>query len=266
MPSLLPNLIITGGVESTGKAITLFASGEQREFLSVPGGEVYGITSHADFRFLAVRGGWSGVLRVNSLFVVDRKVALPQADPHCIYVENAIVHLVSSSEDAIHKFDLDLNPVGSDVFGLGGDNRFHVNDVTRIGSKFFVSMFTDKADGKWNSEAPLGLVKTDTQISPSSMTWVISGLVKPHSPVLFKDDLWVADSGRGAVWCNSTKVFQEQGAWTRGLCMDGDYIHVGVSSEDRSSAAKVVTLTRSGDIVREVVLPLTYIYEIQKLC
>ena len=262
MPSL-PNLVVTGSFNLSGKAITLLASGEWREFVSVPDGEIYGIAEFGGFRFLAIRGGKPGVLRINSAFVIDKRVSFPKADPHCIYIENGVVHLVSSSEDTIHKFDLDLNPVGSDVFGLGGDVRFHTNDVTRIGSKFFVSMFTDKADGNWSANVAQGFVKADTQIAPSSMDWAISGLVKPHSPVLFKDDLWVADSGRGAVWCNSTKVFQEAGAWTRGLCVDGDYIHVGVANYDRTGQAKIVTLTRSGDIVREVRLPLSCVYGIQ---
>lgn len=258
----LPNLLITGGIDTAGKALVLLASGEYREFVSVAGSEVYGLATHKEFRFLAIRGGRPGILRLNSSFTVDRTIPLPNADPHCIYIENGIVHLVSSSEDAIHKFDLDLNPVGTDVFGLGRDKRFHVNDVTRIGSKFFVSMFTDKADGNWNEFTGLGLVKSGTQVDPTSMDWAISGLVKPHNPTVFKDDLWVADSGRGAVWCNSTKVFQETGAWTRGLCVDGDFIHVGVADYSREGNAKITTLTSSGDIVREVPVNLTYIYSI----
>lgn len=259
------NLLITGGVGRYGKAMVLFSNGECREFLSVADGEIYGVAEFEGTRFVAIRGTHPRIARINSSLVCDKVISIPASDPHCVYIENNVVHLVSSSEDTIHRFDLDLNQLESQVFGLGGDRRYHVNDVTKIGSNFFVSMFTDKGDGKWNDHANQGLVKTGGVVSPPDMKWAIAGLIKPHNPTLFKDDLWVSDSGRGAVWCNSTKVFHEPRSWTRGLCVDGDYIHTGVSCENRQRSSKIVTLTRTGDIVRQAAIPLTFVYGIQLL-
>lgn len=260
----LNNLILTGAYKETGKVLVLRSDGGVREFLSVGSSRIYGMTTSMGFRFICLHSEHPRVLRLNDKLVVDRVAYLPKkADPHCVYVEGESVKIVSSCEDKIYELDFDLNHIGHDAFGVGGKNQFHVNDVTRIGSLFYVSMFTDKPDGLWDDDIAQGLVKVGGCIDPISMTPVISGLLKPHSPVVFKDDLWVCDSGRGAVWRNSTEVLRQSGAWTRGLCVDGEYIHVGVSYFNREGNAKVVTLTRQGDIVREAEVPLDMMYEIQ---
>lgn len=255
-------LLVTGGIGSTGKAI-LVTEGKIAEFLSVDGGEIYGIAQGHGFYFVAVRGQSRKVLKLDSKLKTVCYSTLPQtADPHCIYIESGVVHVISSSEDLIYKFTLDLDFIGREVFGFGGNNRFHTNDVTKIGSEFFVSMFTDRQDGNWNADVGQGFIKSGSTINPLDMKSEFTGLCKPHSPVLFRDDLWVCDSGRGSVWCNNSKMYQEQGAWSRGLCVEDDFIHVGISDSSRAGKSKLVTLTRSGDVVRELVLPLGFIYGI----
>lgn len=145
-------IIVTGGIGTTGKVLRV-NDAQVSELLSFPDNEVYGITKANGHYYVSLRAGQPKVVMLDSSLKVLCHSRLPStADPHCIFVENNIVHLVSSSEDLVYKFTLGLDFVGRDVFGLGGDKRFHVNDVARIGSEFFVSMFTDKADGKWNED------------------------------------------------------------------------------------------------------------------
>jgi len=234
---------------------------------SVTSGEAYGLCTHLDYVFVAVRGYNPRIFRLDKNFQVDRFFTLPvKSDPHCVYVEDDHIFMISSSEDAIYKFSIGLEFIEKKKYGFGGDYRFHVNDVTRIGSEFFVSMFTDKPTGHhWNHDIPQGLVKYGSKVNPLDMNSTMTNLIKPHSPTLFKDDLLVCNSGCGSVYVNNNKLFEEKGSWTRGLCVEADYVHAGVSDFDRTANARVVTITKSGDIVRDVKTPFSYIYEIKLL-
>jgi uncharacterized protein (TIGR03032 family) len=58
------------------------------------------------------------------------------------------------------------------------------------------------------------------------------GLTRPHSARLYKEKIWVANSGYGEVGFMENGVFNpvfKLKGWTRGLCFIGDYLFVGVS-------------------------------------
>lgn len=257
-------LLISGADGRTGKTLVLTKEGI-KVLISVKDSDIYGLTIYDSRYYVSLRGSTSGVLQLDSSFNIVGRLYIPTSDPHCIFSRNGRLHLVSSLEDRVYSFAPDLSDLQYETFGLGGDLRFHVNDISHIDGKFFMSMFTDKADGQWDATAANGVVKVGDSISVSDSKSFVTGLVKPHNPILFKDDLWVCDSGRGAVWRGETKIFQEAGAWTRGLCVDDEYIHVGVADYMQSNGAKVVTLTHDGDIVRSLEIPLTTIFGIQSL-
>lgn len=231
-------------------------------------GACAGVAGSKDSYYVAVRT----VVRPK-IIKLDKKLnvlcgyGLPvTCDPHGVFVEDNEVMLVSSAEDKVYYFTPDLKHIRTETFGVGGYNRYHVNDVYRVGSEWAVSMFTDKADGSWGGPTPYGFLKTGRDISPSGgMKAELAGLCKPHSPVVADDDLWVCDSARGALWRNGTKLFQEKGSWTRGAYVGKDFVYVGVSDFHCKTFGKIVVLTKGGDVVREIKLPFSSVYSILPL-
>lgn len=241
--------------------------GVYTERLQLTGGVAGVCASHGGYYVATRHPIRPKLLRLDSHLAIQYGYSMHSGcDPHGVFVEPDGVSLVSGAEDTVYYFTPDLKHIRTETFGVGGVNRFHVNDVYRIGSEWAVTMFTDKADGSWAVDVPYGFLKTGKEISPSGgMRTELAGLCKPHSPVVADDDLWVCDSARGALWRNGTKLFQEKRSWTRGAYVGKDFVYVGVSDFNCATFGKIVVLTKGGDVVREIKLPFSSIYSVLPL-
>ena len=118
------------------------------------------------------------------------------------------------------------------VSKLAAEDRCHLNGVALMGGEpRFVTMVSesDVADG-WRDHRLDGGAVYDI----SRNERVIEGLSMPHSPRIYRDRLWLLDSGNG--WFGY--VDQERGkfekvtfcpGYARGLAFHGDYAIIGLS-------------------------------------
>ncbi|MGE0493105.1 MAG: TIGR03032 family protein [Vulcanimicrobiota bacterium] len=112
-------------------------------------------------------------------------------------------------------------------------DRCHLNGLAmHAGRACFVTLVarSDEVDGWRQSKVGGGCV-----VEVSSQRVVLDGLTMPHSPRLYRDRLWVHDSGSGWLgWVDQTRGRFVRHAFVpgfpRGLCFCGDYALVGVST------------------------------------
>lgn len=116
---------------------------------------------------------------------------------------------------------------------LAGEDRCHLNGLA-LGPdatpQFVTAVSTsDVADG-WREHRQKGGVLVDVR----SNAVIVQGLSMPHSPRIYREQLWLLDSGNG----NFGKVDRQRGAfepvtfcpgYLRGLAFTGDYAVVGLS-------------------------------------
>lgn len=112
------------------------------------------------------------------------------------------------------------------------DDRCHLNGLAIVGGrpKYCTALGATDSAGGWRENKPSGGILLDVE-SNEIMT---RGLSMPHSPRLYRNQLWVLNSGRGTLDTidpktgRSETVVQLPG-FTRGLDFFGDYAFIGLS-------------------------------------
>ncbi len=130
---------------------------------------------------------------------------------------------------------------------LAAEDRCHLNGVAlERGVPRYVTAVgrSDVADGWREHRAAGGLV-----IDVEQNAVVLDGLSMPHSPRLYRDKLWLLDSGRGQFGY----VDLDRGAfepvafchgYARGLAFHGDYAIVGISRARENRTFSGLALVR----------------------
>ena len=113
---------------------------------------------------------------------------------------------------------------------LVAEDRCHLNGLAMAGGKpKYCSMFaeTDEKAG-WRAQRISGGGVMDLETNQ----YVVRGISMPHSPRLYRDRLWLLQSGTGDIGYVDQGRFEPVafcGGYVRGLAFSGDYAVVGTS-------------------------------------
>lgn len=114
---------------------------------------------------------------------------------------------------------------------LAPEDRCHLNGLCLVNGKpKYVTALGESDDvGGWRpGKANGGII-----MEMASNEIILRGLSMPHSPVWYRDHLWVLNSGAGELW----RISPQQGSYEvvcalpgflRGLCFVGDYAVIGL--------------------------------------
>ncbi|MFO1322771.1 MAG: TIGR03032 family protein [Burkholderiales bacterium] len=153
------------------------------------------------------------------------------------------------TRDALHSFVPRWRP--RFVAKLASDDRCHLNGVAMLeGRPAYVTAFaTSDAPEGWRPQRTTGGVVVDV----GSGEVVAGGLSMPHSPRVYRDTLYVQESGRGTL----ARVDRANGrlnevialpGFTRGLDFAGDFAFVGMSKVRESKSFGGTPLTEAVDV------------------
>ena len=164
----------------------------------------------------------------------------------CFYIHdlaliNGILHANSVGQNAVVRMDKDQAKIvwwprcivqgKNPIFG---QNHIQLNSIAAgksINSSFF-SASTDKISFRRPGHRNFPVDKRGVIFSGETREPVVSGLTRPHSARLYKNQLYVANSGYGefvAVRDGKLLVVTRLPGWTRGLAIYRDIAFVGTS-------------------------------------
>ncbi|GKT33600.1 TIGR03032 family protein, partial [Aduncisulcus paluster] len=120
------------------------------------------------------------------------------------------------------------------------EDRCHLNGMAMLNGKpKYVTTFNmEDSKDSWSQ----GRIDYGTLIDIDTNEILIEGMIMPHSPKVYKDEIYVCESGLGVVWKynpktkEKTEVIKLQG-FTRGLYFYGGVMFVG-TSQVRASEIK----------------------------
>lgn len=130
------------------------------------------------------------------------------------------------------------------------EDRCHLNGMAmKDGKPKYVTTF-NKEDSRdsWSD----GRVDDGTLIDIDTNKILLDGMIMPHSPKVYEDEVYVCESGLGLVWKynpktkEKTQVIKLQG-FTRGLYFYGGLMFVGLSQVRASSIKNPIPLTKEYD-------------------
>jgi len=134
------------------------------------------------------------------------------------------------------------------ISSLAPEDRCHLNGLCLVDDqpRFVTALGQSDSPGGWRSKRANGGVIMDVQ----SNTLVATGLSMPHSPRWYRDQLWVLESGKGALSRVDIKSGQietviELPGFTRGLSFIGDLAFVGLSEVRETAVFGSIPITES---------------------
>lgn len=126
------------------------------------------------------------------------------------------------------------------------DDRCHLNGMAIIDGrpKFCTALGATDAAGAWRENKPAGGILLDVDSGET----VLRGLSMPHSPRLYRDRLWILNSGRGTLetvdlQAGKTEVVARLPGFTRGLDFIGDYAFIGLSQVRETAVFSGIPIT-----------------------
>lgn len=155
------------------------------------------------------------------------------------------------TRDPVHSFVPRWRP--RFVAKMRADDRCHLNGLAIHGGRpAYVTAFaaTDEPEGWRPHKSSSGIV-----LDVASGEVVAGGLSMPHSPRIYRDELWVQESGRGAIGrvdraTGKVDTVATLPGFTRGLDFAGDYAFVGLSKVRESKSFGGTPLTDQIDVDR----------------
>ena len=132
------------------------------------------------------------------------------------------------------------------IKALAAEDRCHLNGMAVVDDEVrYVSMLgaSDEAGGWRENKASGGLIMDVPSSEP-----VIGGLSMPHSPRWYRDQLWVLESGEGAIGrvdldTGKVETVAKLPGFTRGLSFMGPLAFIGLSEVRESSTFGGLPLT-----------------------
>jgi uncharacterized protein (TIGR03032 family) len=146
--------------------------------------------------------------------------------------QNGVVKIDMDSSNTDDLFwQIDLGPDHTDKLQKG--NYIQLNSIA-AGNDFESSFFSASTDqpGRIRPGQKNFKVNATGVIFDSKSQVIARGLTRPHSARLYRDELWVNNSGYGQLGKIVARQFEVQfelPGWTRGLHFVGDYAFVGYS-------------------------------------
>lgn len=210
---------------------------------------------------------------IGELVIYDARGALAYhridelREPHSALWDGAQIVVVSTLDDTVLWLDA-AGQVTRRWVAHGGGDCCHLNCLVRHNDRLVVSAFGRFAEHRaWarpGARAGTGLL-IDLETNES----IVTGLDAPHDPT-FDNGRWlICNSGQQELLATS-EAGEPLGrvpldGWTRGLALDREELHVGVSASRKPNAipghARVATLDRATlEPLREVALPCPEVY------
>ncbi len=130
------------------------------------------------------------------------------------------------------------------------EDRCHLNGMAmKDGKPKYVTTFNmEDSRDSWSKER----IDYGTLIDIDTNEILIEGMIMPHSPKVYKDEVYVCESGLGVVWKinprtkEKTEIIKLQG-FTRGLYFYGDLMLVGTSQVRASEIKKPTPISTMYD-------------------
>jgi acetolactate synthase-1/2/3 large subunit len=264
-------LLASGLGEETGGGLFAHDNGQLEQIDSIS------TTGLATTRNKLVRLLWSDTSPESpSGMVVYRRdganqyFAIPEVrEPHGVAVDGTGYIVVSTYNNSIVWVSSDGHVIRSWRAPGEGDS-WHLNGITKVGTKLYVSAFGAFAHHREWAEH-----KTDRSgfvFDLATGHHVLSGLDCPHNAQLI-DDCWiVCNSAHGELLCfdnTAQRIVRrcQLSGWTRGLASNDAYFFVGESAHRHRSrtegrAAVAVIDRRSWQVVDRLTLPCSEIYDL----
>ncbi len=132
------------------------------------------------------------------------------------------------------------------VSGYSPEDRCHLNGLAmQNGSpKYVSSLGVGDTHQAWRANKAFGGTLMDIEKNE----FVVEGLSMPHSPRIYRDKLWLLESGRGSLACVDLKSGKletvcELDGFTRGIDFVGDLAFIGLSQIRESNTFGGLPLT-----------------------
>jgi len=130
------------------------------------------------------------------------------------------------------------------------EDRCHLNGMAMLdGKPKYVTTFNmEDSRDSWSE----GRIDYGTLIDIDTDEILIEGMIMPHSPKVYKDEVYVCESGYGLVWKynpktkEKTQVIKLQG-FTRGLYFYGGIMFVGTSQVRASEIKNPTPISKEYD-------------------
>jgi hypothetical protein len=144
-----------------------------------------------------------------------------------------LLYVANAGRDTISTYDLERSgPIEELPFGRGlsGRGGHHINDLTIHDDTLFSSHFSWSGYFK-QGVFDGGVAAWDLRALSSGPTEVISGLWKPHSPIVVQGDLHVLDSMRGELRTGRPTPKSRLNAFVRGIDCARGVLAIGQSED-----------------------------------
>jgi len=127
------------------------------------------------------------------------------------------------------------------------DDRCHLNGLAIVNGRprYCTALGATDAAGAWRENKPSGGILLDVE----SGEIVLRGLSMPHSPRVYRDRLWILNSGHGTLETvdlqkGTTDVVAKLPGFTRGLDFLGDFAFIGLSQVRETAVFSGVPITQ----------------------
>ena len=167
--------------------------------------------------------------------------------PGCLYIHDlalisGCLHANSVGQNAVIRFEEDGNYrlvwwpkcIEEETGPVFGQNHLQLNSIAAgrdIESSYF-SASADKISQRRPGHVNFPVDKRGVIFSGATREPIARGLTRPHSARLYREKIWVDNSGYGELGFIESGKFvsvQKFPGWTRGLCIKDDIAFVGVS-------------------------------------
>ncbi|MDD3506735.1 MAG: DUF4915 domain-containing protein, partial [Sulfurimonas sp.] len=189
-------------------------------------------------------------------------------DIHDLLVFNDLLYVVSTGTNEVVALDASYKIQKRYKFDGEGD-AWHLNCLVLINDRVCVSAFCNFKE-HYNYKGKT--LNSGFLVDIESEMILIDKLSQPHSPKFDGEHLYICDSEK-----KSLKKFDVKnnlineitfGSYTRGICIDGNHLYVGLSKsrniDDNSEEAQILVLDKNSfDILGKILIPSSEIYNIE---
>jgi len=189
-------------------------------------------------------------------------------DIHDLLVFNDLLYVVSTGTNEVVALDASYKIQKRYKFDGEGD-AWHLNCLVLINDRVCVSAFCNFKE-HYNYKGKT--LNSGFLLDIESEMILIDKLSQPHSPKFDGEHLYICDSEK-----KSLKKFDVKnnlineisfGSYTRGICIDGNNLYVGLSKsrniDDNSEEAQILVLDKNSfDILGKILIPSSEIYNIE---
>lgn len=159
-----------------------------------------------------------------------------------IAVDNkkSLIYIANAGKDLIEIYSLsDFKKISEKNFisedGLSKSGGHHINDLYLHDGILYFSYFS--CSGRWKKgilDGGVSCISTNELLDLDNLVIrkpLISGLTKPHSPLILDTSIYVLDSMHGYLINGSGKILSKFPGFSRGIDNDINYMYIGLSED-----------------------------------